>query len=149
MAELVREGAMEPVIRESVLPLIGGPYSTDTAELVTAIGLWVHDRMTLVDEPEELVQRPEYLAREIRSNRPVYGDCDDAITLGLAMATAVGIVSRLVAIRPAGSAEYEHVFGECLVRDRRRGVTGWQRLDPTLDGRTWISGPMDTMVVPV
>jgi transglutaminase-like putative cysteine protease len=105
--------------------------------------------MILVDEPEELVQRPEWLAAEIRNRRIVYGDCDDAITLGLALATAVGIPCRLVAIRPAGSEEFQHVFGECLVRDRRRGVTGWQRIDATLDRRTWIAGAMDALIVPV
>ena len=149
MAELVREGAAQPVIRQSVLPLVGGPWSTDTAELVSGIEQWVRSNMILVDEPEEFVQRPEWLAEEIAGHHVVYGDCDDAITLALTLASAVGIPCRLVAIRPAWSPDYQHVFGECLVRDRRRGATGWQRVDATLDSRTWISGVMDALVVEV
>jgi transglutaminase-like putative cysteine protease len=149
MAALVRDAAHQPIVREAALPLVGGPWSTDTAQLLEAIDQFVRANMTLVDEPEELIQRPEWLVAQIRSRQPVYGDCDDATVLGLSLASALGVPCRIVAIRRAEDPEYSHVFGECLVTDRQRGMMGWQRLDPTIARGRWIAGPMESMVVPV
>jgi transglutaminase-like putative cysteine protease len=149
MAELVREGAREPIVREMALPLVGGPWSSDTADLVGAIENFVRDTMTLVDEPEEFIQRPEWLLDEVRNRRQIYGDCDDATVLSLSLAATLGLPCRIVAIRPASALDYAHVFGECLVTDRGRRRTGWLRLDATIDRRRWIAGAMDRMVVEV
>lgn len=126
MARLARQANLNPLLRQTALSLVGGPFSSDTVGFCRSVEEYLRALVVLVDEPEELIQTPVFMLQTIARDRITYGDCDDVATLGAALVTALGIQCRFVALRPRGSPVYVHVFVECNCNGRI------VRIDPTI-----------------
>jgi len=89
-----------------------------------AIGEWVQQHVTYVNEGEETFQTP------IRTLANGYGDCDDHTTLIGSLLESIGIPSEVVGLEHDGKGFF-HVFPRAKVRAAGRLIA--LPLDSTLD----------------
>jgi transglutaminase-like putative cysteine protease len=80
-----------------------------------------------MNEPVELLQKPDWMLEEISKGFVVYGDCDDMAMLAAALLLAAGCDVRLVAVLAPDLSGNGHVYAEAL--DAGRGA--WVKCDPT------------------
>jgi transglutaminase-like putative cysteine protease len=75
-----------------------------------AIGSWVQDNITYVEELPETFQTPTSTVAQ------GYGDCDDFVQLICAMLESIGIQSQLVAMQwpEGGDSYYRHIFARAV-----------------------------------
>lgn len=121
MAELTNAAQLEPITRHTALQILG--LNRTPAEFAESVRHWVRRHMTLVDEPVEMISRPEWMLAH-RGRRRLVGDCDDAAVLAGTLILALGIPVRYVAVGAPGEP-YSHVFPEAHVNGR------WESYDPT------------------
>lgn len=125
MAQLVRESLLHPEPRMVALAIIEGRGPRTAAAGAHAVGRWVRRKMRFINEPVEMLHRPEWQLKEIAANGFCWGDCDDASMLVAAIGSAAGLDARLTAIRPPSFGDFMHVFCEL-------GYQGdWSVIDPT------------------
>lgn len=112
MAGLIRTGATDPSVRSVALALVAALPSRDQVAQAQAIRTFVAGRLRFVRDPRglELLGDPRYHIAEIRRSGYVQGDCDDAATLSGALAMAVGLPVRLVALGYTPAGPYTHVY---------------------------------------
>lgn len=123
MAQLTVDAQFSPITRTTAVRLLGS--SRDGADFAERVRRWVGRHMTLVDEPVEMIARPEWMLDHIGRKRLV-GDCDDAAVLFGALVFALGIGVRYVAVAPPEDPSlYIHVFPEVFAREQ------WLPMDPT------------------
>lgn len=128
MAELTREAQLDPITRATAVNLIGrSRHPIDFAARVTR---WVRRRMLLIDEPVEMLHRPEWVLGEMARARRVVGDCDDAAMLAGALVTALGIPVAYVATWDPETPEDGHVIFAAADPDGQ-----WFEFDPTSPAR--------------
>jgi len=125
MADLVHASLLDPVVRQKSLELVSG--SQNPGDLAQSIQRFIRLAVTIVDEPDEMLHRPEWIIRQINEKGYTFGDCDDVAMLSAALLAAAGIPVRFKAIGPAPDGSMEHVFTEWS------GSAGWTALDPTID----------------
>ena len=125
MAELVHTALRDPIVRQKTLELVSG--STGPADLAQSVNRFIRLYVTIVDEPDELLHRPEWMIRRIEEKGRTFGDCDDAAMLSAALLAAAGIPVRFKAVGPQPDGSMEHVFTEWS------GRSGWTAIDPTIN----------------
>lgn len=133
MAELVRAAQLEPITREMALSFLNSWRPRRTVDAVGRLRAWICRHMGLVNEPVEILHAPVWMLAEIQAGRRVWGDCDDAAMLVGTLGLALGLPARFVAIRPAGSADYVHVFTELFFDQAWRPVDTTSRRQPPAD----------------
>lgn len=126
MADLVMLAQLEPITRSTAIRILNASMARDRLQYGKAVWRWVRRRVRLLDEPFELIQPPPFLLGQLQKKRTCDGDCDDATTLAAALIFAIGVPVRLVAVRPAGAADFIHVFCEMLAGG------DWWAVDPTV-----------------
>src|SRR2546423_2293776 len=116
--QLIRHKAIEIVFQQA-----GCPPKAKLCQAV-AIGRWVQQHITYVNEGVETFQSP------VRTLTYRYGDCDDFTTLICSLLEAIGIRSELVGLSWRG--QFRHIFARALVPVPGAGVRRVP-LDATLD----------------
>jgi transglutaminase-like putative cysteine protease len=92
-----------------------------------AIRGWLSEHLRFVRDPVamELLSEPRWLVEEVRRRGYVQGDCDDAATLGAALARAIGISGFLDAVAFwSDRAPYQHVYAVLKVAKMDGSDTG-------------------------
>lgn len=79
-----------------------------------------------VEETEETLRSVNMQAQNLIAYQKLYGDCDDAAVIAVALATAANLPYRIVAMRAPEHSEFGHVFVEI-----RGPANTWIRVDPT------------------
>lgn len=137
MAALSREGASDPQIRSSVLR----PLGWGSPDLVSPrdVDAYIRNCFEYENEVIETLKAPRRMFDEIEAMGTFTGDCDDVSIFTATVLRILGIQSRFVAIRTAGSpVEFEHVFTEGLfVTNIVPFSYAWVRFDATV--------PVDTV----
>jgi hypothetical protein len=132
--QALREGGAEPI-----------PLPKQTPEwrerAARAIYEWMGPNVTYAHDPEGIEQVQEPTATLMLGQ----GDCDDMVSLAIAMLTSVGVPARIKVIRQTGSDVYNHIYAEYegsrhegsrYEGSRHEGTTRgrgqWKAFDPTL-----------------
>jgi len=122
--EALREGNVEPL-----------PLRKQTPEwrerAARAVYEWMGTGVGYAYDPEGIEQVQEPTATLVLGQ----GDCDDMVSLAIAMLTSVGVPARIKVIRQNGSDVFNHIYAE--YRGSRhegttRGKNQWKAFDPTL-----------------
>lgn len=124
-------------MRQQAQRLLVALAPINPAQYVRRVLAWTRRSVMLIDEPVEIIQRPEWMIAELADNRRVFGDCDDVAVLIATLYVAIGLPVRLVAIRGSGDVHFVHVFPEVFLGQ-------WWVADATVEGR--IPGPYERMV---
>jgi len=91
-----------------------------------AIYEWMGPNVTYAYDPEGIEQVQEPTATLMLGQ----GDCDDMVSLAIAMLTSVGVPARIKVIRQTGSDVFNHIYAEYQGTTRGRGQ--WKAFDATL-----------------
>jgi hypothetical protein len=113
MAELIREGIANPLVRETVTYLAGALSPADYVGQIYTIREWCAAHVHFLRDPAgvELLHSPEWLLREIHANGAAYVDCDDAAILGGALCGAIGLQVALVTVAFLDNqAPFSHIW---------------------------------------
>ena len=123
----IRARARDIVFRQELQP------PKDKVGQALAIGRWVQNTITYVEENPEVFQTPTTTIAE------GYGDCDDFSPLIGSLLESIGIASELVGMEwdRGGSREFQHIFAAARIDGRVLP------LDATL------SAPIDHRVDPI
>lgn len=119
MAQLARQAAVDPSIRDRAAQLISGCGRDYRCQDFALMG-WVSSRMRYVNDPEhvETINHPvTWTERRIRQNGFVYGDCDDMSTYLASLLKAVGHNPTLTAIARFKDQPFHHVYIVCHGND--------------------------------
>ncbi len=100
MRALANESLAVPLVVETARGIVSTVASRDYLQMAQAIRAWLARNFKFVPDPMgvELLSTPEYQLRQYRNSGVIMGDCDDAAVLGAALAKAVGIGARFVAV---------------------------------------------------
>jgi len=122
--QALREGGAEPI-----------PLPKQTPEwrerAARAIYEWMGPNVTYAHDPEGIEQVQEPTATLMLGQ----GDCDDMVSLAIAMLTSAGVPARIKVIRQTGSDVYNHIYAEYEGSPHEgttRGKKQWKAFDPTL-----------------
>jgi hypothetical protein len=113
IAQLIREGVANPVVRRAVTDLVGALSPNDYLGQLYAIREWCASHIHFLRDPAgvELLHSPEWLLRTIASDGAAYVDCDDAAILGGAMCGAIGMQVALITVAFLDSgAPFSHIW---------------------------------------
>lgn len=95
-----------------------------------AIYEWMGPNVAYAYDPEGIEQVQEPTATLMLGQ----GDCDDMVSLAIAMLTSVGVPARIKVIRQTGSDVFNHIYAE--YQGERQGTTRgerqWNAFDATL-----------------
>lgn len=130
MARIARRAALDPLVLEAATEAVRPVGGRDTLGQAEALHWWLTQHVDFLPDPEpepgdELLRAPDHLLREVRAYGYARGDCDDAAMLAAAMATAVGLPARFVALAWGAPPQFGHVYAEVDT------VNGWYPLDVT------------------
>lgn len=110
LRRLVNHYTANQLIREKAHQIVFDEFecaSKDKLCHALAIGTWVQENVTYVNEGFETFQTP------VRTLTYRLGDCDDFTTLICSMLESIGIRSELVALEWRG--QYRHIFPRALI----------------------------------
>lgn len=122
MASFAADGHRDwTVIQTARQAVVSASRDRDVVGAARVLLEWVRRSVRYQQDPVgcELVQSPQ-VTLETR-----VGDCDDMATLLVALAGAVGIVGRFVAMSERADGIFSHVYAELLT------PRGWLGADPT------------------
>jgi len=91
-----------------------------------AIYEWMGPNISYAYDPEGIEQVQEPTATLMLGQ----GDCDDMVSLSIAMLTSVGVPARIKVIRQKGSDVFNHIYAE--YQGTTRGQSQWKAFDATL-----------------
>lgn len=146
MAAIIRKYRSDQTTAETARNILrmGGivDIRTQRRQAITLLQNWVRDRIAYVYDPRDV----EWIQTPPKTLSLGTGDCDDKITLLLALLESVGFTTELLAVGgegdgwdPTGAAQapgeppaYSHVLGAV----RYGAMTG--KLPPFLDGWLWL-----------
>lgn len=125
--EPVHKAAREALRQEGV-ELIPLPKQTPEwrERAARAIYEWMGTNINYAYDPEGIEQVQEPTATLMLGQ----GDCDDMVSLGIAMLTSVGVPARIKVIRQTGSDVFNHIYAQ--YQGTTRGKSQWKAFDPTL-----------------
>lgn len=125
--EPVHKAARQALRKEGVELL---PLQKQTPEwrerAARAIYEWMGPNIAYAYDPEGIEQVQEPTATLMLGQ----GDCDDMVSLAIAMLTSVGVPARIKVIRQTGSDVFNHIYAE--YQGTTRGQSQWKAFDPTL-----------------
>jgi len=125
--EPVHKAARQALRKEGVELL---PLQKQTPEwrerAARAIYEWMGPNIAYAYDPENIEQVQEPTATLMLGQ----GDCDDMVSLAIAMLTSVGVPARIKVIRQTGSDVFNHIYAE--YQGTTRGQSQWKAFDATL-----------------
>ena len=125
--EPVHEAARQALAEEGVAQM---PLPRQTPEwrerAARAIYEWMGTGVEYAYDPEGIEQVQEPTATLMLGQ----GDCDDMVSLAIAMLTSVGVPARITVIRQNGSDVFNHIYAQ--YHGTTRGQRQWKAFDPTL-----------------
>jgi transglutaminase-like putative cysteine protease len=132
----------DPAVDEAAAGLLAQTWPVVTPYILAALVhqfLLDHLVYTLDAEDVEEVRSPEWMLSQIEHYGTAQGDCDDYVTLGAALALALGLRPRFRVVSQRESGEYDHVYlqievsdGSWITSDAIHGQPfGWE-VDPRL-----------------
>lgn len=100
MRNLVNAALQMPVVVETAHMIIRATAPRDYPAMARAIRDWMALNFKFVPDPlgVELTRTPAYMLNQYYAQGIVSGDCDDAATLGAALAKSVGMPCKLVGV---------------------------------------------------
>jgi len=112
MRELVNRSLSVPLVVETANGIAASYAPRDYVSIARGIRAWLAQHFRFVRDPVgvELLRDPEYQLRQWMTHGYITGDCDDAAILGAALAKAVGIGARFVAVGFKQGGPLVHVF---------------------------------------
>lgn len=138
MRRVVRGSLTDPLVIETARRIVAVLPPRDHDAHALAVRAFLAEHLQFVRDPHgvEMLSTPHYLLTEIARRYMVQGDCDDAAILGAALAKAIGLRARLVAVGFYNrSAPLSHVY--TVVQGRR-----WHSLDTTRPARLLVEPPV-------
>lgn len=113
MRRLVDGGLRSPLVVETAHYVVRNCAPRDYVAMALAIRDWMASAFRFVPDPlgVELTREPVYMLRQYQQRNMVSGDCDDAAILSCALAKAVGIPCKFVAIGFRANGNLGHVYG--------------------------------------
>lgn len=115
MARLVREGATDPLVRETASQIVAGVDGRNPVAQASAIRSWLAGHFQFLRDPlgAELLHTPRLMLTRIMQSGTVRADCDDAAILGASLARSIGLRTRFVVVGfLASNAPFRHVWAE-------------------------------------
>jgi hypothetical protein len=105
------------------------------------VGNFVLTNVTYVSDPRgaEYVRSPLALIKEYAANGFAQGDCDDMVLLTNSLCNALGMRTRVMAVKSDGSASFNHVLSMIEVGGIWKWFDGCNKLNPT---KAWDSAIM-------
>lgn len=91
-----------------------------------AVYRWMGSRIRYAHDPEGIEQVQEPTATLALGQ----GDCDDMVSLAVAMLTGLGVPARIKVIRQEGSDVFNHIYAQ--YKGLQSGRAAWKDFDPTL-----------------
>lgn len=143
MRAAINSGLTDPFVIETARRLVAALPSRDYDAHAKAVRAYLAEHLQFVRDPRgvEMLSTPRYLLTEISRRYIVQGDCDDAAILGCALAKAIGLRCRLVAVGFYDKrAPFVHVYGKI------RGKSGWLDLDTTRPARLTVAPPVSKVL---
>lgn len=137
MADLIREGVAQPLVRETVTEIVGGLGPNSFIDQIYAVREWCAQHVHFLRDPSgvELLHSPEWLLRTIHANGAAYVDCDDAAILAGSLCGAVGMQVALVTVAFLdNAAPFSHIWASASPPVAFLDTTGkqqWMELDVT------------------
>ncbi len=131
MRSVVNKSLTDPLVVETARRLVADLHPRDYDAHARAVRGYLAEHLQFARDPRgvEMLSTPRYLLTEIARRYIVQGDCDDAAILGAALAKAIGLKARLVALGFfQKGAPLSHVYA--VVQGRR-----WHSLDTTRPAR--------------
>lgn len=138
MREVVNKSLTDPFVIETARRIVAAYPARDYDGHARAVRDYLDEHLQFVRDPRgvEMLSTPRYLLTQIARRYIVQGDCDDAAILGAALAKAVGLKARLVAVGFfRKDAPLSHVYA--VVQGRR-----WHSLDTTRPARLQVEPPI-------
>jgi transglutaminase-like putative cysteine protease len=127
MRGLSRAALTDPAVIETAAAVVRTVTPRDQRGQFQALRSWLASRFRFLPDPRgvELLRTPRYMLDRIAEDGTVHADCDDAATLGAALALVIGLPARFVAVGFRARGPLSHVFTEVLTPE------GWRELDVT------------------
>jgi len=125
--------AVQASLREGGVERIPLPKQTPEwrERAARAVYEWMGTGVEYAHDPEGIEQVQEPTATLMLGQ----GDCDDMVSLAIAMLTSAGVPARIKVIRQNGSDVFNHIYAE-YEGSRHEGTTRgrgqWKAFDPTL-----------------
>lgn len=138
MRSVINQSLTDPFVIEAARRLVASLPARDYDAQARAIRGFLTERFQFVRDPRgvEMLATPRYLLTQVARRYMVQGDCDDAAILGGALAKAIGLRVRLIAVGFfRKDAPLSHVYA--IVHGRR-----WWDLDTTRPARMLVEPPV-------
>ena len=142
MAAMIRASIATPIVRGAATSIVGGMNPNDFFGQLYAIREFLQQNVKFLRDPtnRELLHDPEWMLRQIASQGRVHVDCDDVAILGGAIAGAVGLRVKLIAVAfldtaaPSRYTPLSHVWASATAPVQMLDGDGkqiWIELDTT------------------
>jgi hypothetical protein len=138
MKGVINQSLTDPLVIETARRLVAALPARDYDAHARAVQGFLRERFQFVRDPRgvEMLATPRYLLTQVARRYMVQGDCDDAAILGGALAKAIGLRVKLIALGFfRKDAPLSHVYA--VVRGRR-----WWSLDTTRPVRMEVEPPV-------
>lgn len=146
---LVKESATDPVVRGVAEDVVRNVPERSPDEDIRAISRFVRSRLRYTNESIETLKTPRVICDEIRRNGKFVGDCDDAVTLWLALHNIIGTPTDIQVISQRRDGTANHIYGRAwnghhwIADDtikKNRGL-GWEAPRKVVTARKTYMGP--------
>lgn len=122
MEKTKNKAAATPEIREAAIAIVrngGGIANNAVGEQLNRLIAFAKQAIIYVRDPYgfEYIQTPQRILKDIETYGYAMGDCDDHALFLCTMGSAIGIKSRLVAVKLNGSAGWNHVISSFYLDD--------------------------------
>lgn len=117
---LIEQAILDPVVVLTAHDIVRHLPERDKDAEIEAISDYVRRNIRYTRESVETTKTPRLMIEEIRKKGRAVGDCDDAVTLWLALHRVVGSRVRVGVISQRKDKAANHIFGEVFSPDR-----GW------------------------
>lgn len=102
MAGLIRDGAVDPLVRRQAIAIIAGTAPRDYDAQLAALRAWVSRHVVFLRDPTvaELLHSPRLMVQSIMTNPSgvIHVDCDDVAILAGALGMSIGLLCRIVTV---------------------------------------------------
>jgi hypothetical protein len=122
MASLARSGSHD--CRDFAYALCSSDGIRSVSDCILAIDRFLRAYFNYRGEADEVLRTVPFMLNDLATIGEMQGDCDDMTIMGCSLFCALGITTRMVAIRSV-PGEFDHVF--CEARD-----VDWVPVDPTV-----------------
>lgn len=130
MRQQAREGAIDPVVRETAARAVFGVPGSDGTMQARILRDWVASRTVFLADPlyTEALHQPAAVVRHILRRGVIQLDCDDVAMLTAALGLSIGLRARFIVVGfRSPAAPFQHVW--CDLSGPRREA--WVTVDPT------------------